>query len=132
MPSGLGDTVRLLELLFADDTNMIISATDREAAEHLLEETLRAWGQEVAPEKYERINTGEVEESEAELYSSAVRFLGAWVQANGKRDRDNQERLSRASIVWRKVYRQIPRWGLAPLTLGRLVKATVLAALLYG
>eukprot|EP00959_Pyramimonas_sp_CCMP1952_P403222 8448548-Pyramimonas_sp.AAC.1 len=68
----LSEMNRILELLFADDANVIVQADQRAALERFPEETLRAWGQEVAPEKYERLRTGEVEPLEADLYSKAV------------------------------------------------------------
>ena len=124
---------QLLEVLFADDTNMMTRARVRAETEGILESTMEAWGQKIAPQKYERLHVGNrFKEEESHLYNESVRFLGAWLSGDGKFDRDTEERLNRAKAVWRRIFAQLPRWGLKPITLGRLVSSTVLATLLYG
>ena len=65
-------------------------------------------------------------------WASAVEVLGSWISADGSNERDLCERLRKARKLWCAVFARLPKLGLAKKMRDNVVKATVLASLLYG
>lgn len=115
--------------MFADDTNLLTKESSRVPIEQLLEKTFLEWSERVHPDKYERLHAGGIT---SETYTAAARFLGAWIQANGKHDKDTKRRLQKANLVWRRFFKQIGRVSVDDKHLGLLVRSTVEACLLFA
>ena len=126
----LQEVLNLLVTLFADDTSIITRQSRAGEIERVAVDTLRSWGQTVHPQKTERLLL--THSPPPDGCESHVRFLGSWFQHNGLMHIDTDKRLHAAKHMWRKVYSQLPRLGLPVTTQCRLVRATVVACLLYG
>ena len=46
--------LRIFEMMFADDTNLLTTKSQHQRLEHLLESVLLNWGQTVHPDKWDR------------------------------------------------------------------------------
>ena len=124
------DTLNLLVALFADDTTLITRRSRASDIENLAVQTLADWGQTVHPRKTERVVIQTAPPPQG--CEHHLRFLGAWLEPDGRTGADTDHRLSKAKSLWRKVYAQLPRLGLSPSVQARLAQATVVASLLYG
>jgi len=118
-------------LLFADDTTGLTRSSQLEDFETDMATSLRDFAERLHPGKTHRLVAGKPP-SAGGAFDDAVRFLGVWLQWDGKHDRDTHERLIAAQRLWHKLHPQLQRLGLDPKCKGRLVQATVVNCLLYG
>ena len=65
-------------------------------------------------------------------YQDQSKVVGLIIHKTGRHEADTDHRITAANKVWKKLFRQLPRLSLAPRDLGRVIRATVLASLLYG
>ncbi|CAK0831481.1 unnamed protein product, partial [Prorocentrum cordatum] len=123
----------LLLILFADDLNGLVRGPDRERAEQDIKTALGMWGEVANGKKLGRLCLGPgSSQQRPDLCERAARFIGAWLRDGGGREVDASERLEAAGRIWNKVYRQLPRLGLADKQIGRVLRATVEACLFWG
>ena len=133
----------LQTVMFADDTTLITREPFLREVERISTETMLAWGEKTNDKKTERIIFGHREEVPQEdvasesgvpplQYQDQSKVVGVIIHKTGRHEADMDHRLTAANKVWKKLFRQLPRLSLAPRDLGRVVRATVLASLLYG
>ena len=65
-------------------------------------------------------------------YQDQSKVVGVIIHKTGRHEADTDHRITAANKVWKKLFRQLPRLSLAVRDLGRVIRATVLASLLYG
>ena len=134
---------RLQTVMFADDTTLITREPFLREVERISTETMLAWGEKTNNMKTERIIFGQREEVPQEdvafepgipplQYQDQSKVVGVIIHKTGRHEADTDHRLTAANKVWKKLFRQLPRLSLAPRDLGRVIRATVLASLLYG
>ena len=98
--------LRIFEMMFADDTNLLTTKSQHQRLENLLESVLLNWGQTVHPDKWDRIicvERAKLPEDEKKLFSEAARFIGAWVTGTAQDRIDVEKRLARARTVTRQL-----------------------------
>ena len=133
---------RLQTVMFADDTTLITREPFLKEVERISTETMLAWGEKTNNKKTERIIFGHREEVHQEdvacepgvpplQYQDQSKVVGVIIHKTGRHEADTDHRLTAANKVWKKLFRQLPRLSLAPRDLGRVIRATVLASLLY-
>ena len=125
------DSLDFFALLFADDTTGLTRLTQLDNFENDMAASLRDFAERLHPGKTHRLVAGKPP-SAGGAFDEAVRFLGVWLQWDGKHDRDTHERLVAAQRIWYKLHPQLQRLGLDPRCKGRLIQATVVNCLLYG
>ena len=134
---------RLQTVMFADDTTLITREPFLREVERISTETMLAWGEKTNNKKTERIIFGHREEVPQEdeagepgvpplQYQDQSKVVGVIIHKTGRHEADTDHRITAANKVWKKLFRQLPRLSLAPRDLGRVMRATVLASLLYG
>lgn len=129
----------VLTSLFADDTSVVTRESRRREMEEEVVRTFAEWGETIHTGKTERLRVGggpkelyAKEAPEEDKLAAAVRFLGAWLEEDGGQQVDTAKRLEAAKKLWYKMWRQMPRFGIALRVQAKLIKATVVASLLYG
>ncbi|CAE7804986.1 unnamed protein product [Symbiodinium sp. CCMP2592] len=125
------EVMRLLAVLFADDTTGLTRLSHLDAFEKDMQDALELYEEKLHPGKTHRLRAGHLPGPRSK-FDDAVRFLGVWLQWDGGHDRDTHERLTAASRVWGQLSRQLPRLGLAVWQKGQVVNATVVNCLLFG
>ena len=134
---------RLQTVMFADDTTLITREPFLREVERISTETMLAWGEKTNNKKTERIIFGHREEVPQEdeagepgvpplQYQDQSKVVGVIIHKTGRHEADTDHRITAANKVWKKLFRQLPRLYLSPRDLGRVIRATVLASLLYG
>ena len=127
--------LRIFEMMFADDTNLLTTKSQHQRLEHLLESVLLNWGQTVHPDKWDRIicvERSKLPEDEKKLFSEAARFIGAWVTGTAQDGIDVEKRLARARTVWAKLSASLGRVATKDSHKGLLIKAAPQNSLLVG
>ena len=117
---------------FADDTSAPTRMTEYQQVETAIISTMASFGEHVHPGKTERLRAGPWDQVLPDGFMRAVRLLGAWLDCDGGGRTDTEKRLCAARLVWKKVFRQLPRLDLSMRVSGRVVESTVIACLLYG
>ena len=125
------DSLDFFALLFADDTTGLTRRSQLASFEEDMATCLRDFAEKLHPGKMHRLLAGQPPTAGG-AFTDAVRFLGVWLQWDGKHDRDTYERLQAAQKLWHKLHAQLQRLGLDPKCKGRLIQATVVNCLLYG
>ena len=134
---------RLQTVMFADDTTLITREPYLREVEKAATETMLDWGEKTNNKKTERIIFGQREDVPQEdeagepgipplRYQDQSKVVGVIIHKTGRHEADTDHRISTANKVWKKLFRQLPRLSLVPRDLGRVIRATVLASLLYG
>lgn len=130
---------QLDNVLFADDTTVFTTAQHCFEDEHQLQTVLSQWGEDLHPQKTERLPLGKSAASVSDSLGASrdkfqdhARFLGAWLTSDASQRKDTDERLRRAQKLWNKLWRQMRRLTLPAKTKGQLFQATVMATLLYS
>ena len=132
---------QLRSIMFADDTTMITREPYLREVEKTATETMLDWGEKTNNKKTERIIFGQRGDVPREFvepgvpplrYQDQAKVVGVIIHKTGRHEADTDHRISAANKVWKKLFRQLPRLSLAPRDLGRVIRATVLASLLYG
>ena len=127
--------LRIFEMMFADDTNLLTTKSQHQRLENLLESVLLNWGQTVHPDKWDRIicmERAKLPEDEKKLFSEAARFIGAWVTGTAQDRIDVEKRLARARTVWSKLSASLGRMATRDSHKGLLIKAAPQNSLLFG
>ena len=125
------DSLDFFALLFADDTTGLTRFSQLTNFEEDMASSLRDFAERLHPGKTHRLVAGKPPPAGGG-YDDAVKFLGVWLQWDGKHDRDTQERLLSAQKLWHKLHPQLQRLGLSSKHKGQLVQSTVVNCLLYG
>eukprot|EP00435_Cladocopium_sp_Y103_P008934 s3945_g2.t1 len=125
------DSLDFFALLFADDTTGLTRLSQLSDFEDDMATALREFAERLHPGKTHRLLAGRPP-TPTSAFDEAVRFLGIWLQWDGKHDRDTHERLAAAQRLWNKLHPQLQRLGLTPKAKGMLIQSTVLNCLLYG
>ena len=132
-------TVELDNVLFADDTTIFTTVEQHREDEQHLGRVLEAWGEDLHPDKTERLPMGMSLEEAAQLagvppqsLQASARFLGAWITHDASQRVDTEKRISRAKLLWNKLWKQLQRLNLPAHTMGRLFESTVMATMLYS
>ena len=123
---------KLLSIMFADDTSLLLRESGREEAERLLASTLRDWGEVIKPSKTKRVLIHPSGADERKGFHRNARLLGGILSYDGLYAQDDAHRLQCAKRIWRNLYQQMPRYGLSPRMQGRRVEAAVIRALVFG
>ena len=132
-------TIALDDILFADDTSIFTTVEQCQEDENHLQQVLGTWGEDIHPDKTERLPLGMSVADAAQLarihpdkLQSQARFLGAWITHDASQAADTDKRLQRAKLLWTKLWRQAYRLTLPAKTMGQLFQSTVMATLLYS
>lgn len=102
-----------------------------EQFEEDMKASLAEFAERLHPGKTHRLKCGSPP-PRGDAFSDAVKFLGIWLQADGKHDRGAHERLVAAQKLWGKLSPRLQRLGLTPKAKGMLINSTVVNCLLYG
>lgn len=116
---------------FADDTTTPTRYLEAEATERGVRELFASLGETVHPGKTERIRAQPWSQDAPPGFVKSVRLVGGWLDCDGGAREDTSRRIKAARLVWRKVWKQLPRLGLSDKVKGRVLEATVVACLLY-
>ena len=131
----------LQTIMFADDTTLVTREPHLRKVEKTATETMLDWGEKTNNKKTERIIFGLRGEDPREVvepgvppirYQDHSKVVGVIIHKTGRHEADTDHRILAANKVWKKLFLQLPRLSLAPRDLGRVIRATVLASLLYG
>ncbi|CAK0895818.1 unnamed protein product, partial [Prorocentrum cordatum] len=114
----------------ADDTNLFCRRSQHKRLERLLEDTLKLWGVEVHPGKYERLITIPEGDPHPPGFAEAARFIGGWLRGDGRHSTDTTKRAEQANELWQRLFSQIPRLAIDPKDKGRLIRAFPMAGML--
>ena len=116
-------------LTFADDTTQVNRSAQRRL-EELMQQVLADWGETIHPGKTARMR---VEQNSApEMFAENMEFLGGWPEQGGSTREDTYERIEASRRLWYLVNRRLPWLQLSLQLQGQIIRATVLASLLYG
>lgn len=135
---------KLLDLLFAHDMTFLCRGRCIETLEEVMIRALQDWGSAAHRGKLERIRFGRARppvrrrttkksKAEAELEcQESVRFLGCWLQPNGRHTEDIEKRVAAAGRVWHRLRPQLRRLSAPKKMLGQVIRSVVHGAALYG
>ena len=116
---------------FADDTSTLQRKSKQVEVERQVLRTFQDLGEEVHPGKVERI-VFDGGKTAPDGYVQHLRLLGGWLSQDGTSHHDTQMPIGAARTVWRKLHRQMPRLGLSLRIKGMVIRATVIASMLYN
>ena len=121
-------------LAFADDTTAVGVLKDREEIDQCSQQIFSEHAEKVHPGKSEWMAMGMKQDTSVlgVGLSKHVRLLGGWVDMDGDVHKDNEERMKAARMSWMRLKNEILRAKISLKTKGMIIKATVIATLLYG
>ena len=133
-----------LELVgYADDTTIVTRVSECDERRKYTYEVYGAWGHTIHPDKWQRVWACKREPAKrTRLRKKAnprvtdiekdAKVLGCYLEADGGYARERNHRASKAAMVWFRLKKQIEKVLISNKTKGRLLRASVMAALLYG
>ena len=121
-------------MAFADDTTAVGKLKDKEMIDQCIQRVLADHAEKVHPGKREWMAMGMKQDTSTlgDGLSKHVRLLGGWVDMDGGVEKDNVERKKAARMTWLRLTDAVLRAKISLKTKGRIIKATVIATLLYG
>ena len=126
---------KLIKILaFADDTTAVGKLKDKEMIDQCIQRVFADHAEKVHPGKSEWMAMGMKQDTSTlgDGLSKHVRLLGRWVDMDGGVEKDNAERKTAARMTWLRLKDAVLRAKISLKTKGRIIKATVIATLLYG
>ena len=123
-------TVQCQLLGFADDTSALCRLSEAAEVEERMIKTFMELGEKVHPGKTERMAFGM--SSPPPGFVKEMRLVGGWFSSDGHGQKDTEKHIHSARLIWRKLYKQLPRLGISPNTKGMVIRSIVYSSLLYG
>ena len=128
---------------YADDTTIITRVSESEARRKTTYDVFEGWGHAIHPDKWQRVWASNKELPKKRRLKGKQRpqitdieenakSLGCYLEADGGYRREQNYRCSRAGAIWLKLKKQIEKVQISNKTKGRLLRASVISALLYG
>ena len=128
---------------YADDTTIITRYSESEEKIKSTREVYKAWGHTIHPDKWQRLWASEgkppknrrVKKKQKPPITDIdkeAKVLGCFLEADGGYTRELNNRTAKASGVWQRLKKQIEKVNIGHKTKGRLLRASVVAAMLYG
>jgi len=128
---------------YADDTTIVTRFSEADKRRAATCQTYEAWGHVIHPDKWQKLWGSKKDvpkvrkrirkkEPEPSAFVTEAKVLGCFLESDGGYCRERNNRMSSASTVWRKLKKKLERVSLRNQTKGRMLKSTVLAAMLYG